>query len=140
MMNVNAFHALASSQCFATSLLLIIQLVQLHLVVHVLASESFALLLPSLSAILRELLFVVRIEVALIRVHRLIFSIISLLDILNTILLRLMVLIYSTSVAPPSGIVLSPVLVAHLSTTLSTTILPSLGETLVQVRPDNALI
>ena len=44
------------------------------------------------------------------------------------------------TVAAPSRIILVPVLVSNLSTTLAPTILPALGEALIQIRANNALV
>ena len=55
-------------------------------------------------------------------------------------LLRLVIFIDGSTISTPARVVLCPVLVADLPTALSTAILPSLGEALVQIGPDDALV
>lgn len=57
-----------------------------------------------------------------------------------TKLLRFVIFVDSSAVSTPARIILGPVLVAHLTTALSTSVLPALGETLVQIRPNDTLI
>lgn len=44
------------------------------------------------------------------------------------------------SVPSSSRVIFIPVLISHLASTLSATILPALCETLIQIRPNNALV
>jgi hypothetical protein len=44
------------------------------------------------------------------------------------------------AVSTSSRIILVPVLISNLATTLTTAILPALGKSLIQIRPDNALV